>query len=308
MKILSDSITNEQLTRIGYPVIGSPKVDGIRGLVDDKVYSASLKPIGNKFIQKVLSQEMFKGLDGELVVGLPYIEHEEDDVFNRTTGPVRRGSGEPDFTFYVFDDFSNPFSTYEKRWIEQLADDPDMYTMHPRVKILEMVVLNSPQEVIDYEEKCVNAGYEGAMIRRPSSPYKEGRTTFKEEYGFKRKPFEDDEAIILYCFEQEENQNEKVTNELGTSTRSGHKENKVGKNTLGGFCCKSIKYGWEFNVGTIKGGTLSLRQTIWEQWLKDPESIKGKIITYKFQKTGTLEKPRQPIMKGFRDKDDMTDY
>lgn len=304
LKAPGEPITDFQLKDLDYPVYGSPKLDGIRALcTGTQVLSATLKPIGNQYIQSCLNHRWYEGLDGELVVGVPYCENEEDDVFNRTTGAVRRRDGKPDFKFYVFDDFTNPNDSYQKRWIDQVASDPEMGEL-PYIEVLEQRLLNSSEEVLAYEAECVAQGYEGIMIRSPKTKYKEGRCTLKEESIFKRKPIEDDEATIISCYEQLENQNEQVTTELGTSKRSAHKENKVPKGTLGGFRMKSLKYGWEFNCGTIVGGTIEWRKYVWEH----QDEFIGQIAKYKFQKYGSLDAPRQPRMKGLRDKSDMTDF
>jgi DNA ligase-1 len=337
MKALGEPISDKDLRLLPYPVIGSPKIDGIRAITTgSKVLSATLKPIGNRYIQKCLSHSIYEGLDGELAVGKPYIDlndDPDDDVFHRTSGPVRRADGEPDFKFYVFDDWTEPKRDYIYRWISQY--DYLVKSEMPHVVILEYKVLNNPQEVLDYEEWCVNMGYEGCMLRIPSSPYKEGRTTFKEMFAFKRKPIEDDEAEIVGFFEQMENNNEQVTDVMGLSRRSAHKENKTGKDTLGGFVLKSTKFEDTFRCGTIIGGTKEWRKTVWDlmanygcafesrivngkveyiitDWKAFPKElfayIESTTVKYKFQRIGSIDKPRQPRMKGFRDKSDMTKF
>jgi DNA ligase-1 len=295
-------ITDEQLEQIQYPVCGSPKYDGIRALcTGESVLSSSLKPLGNQYIQECLSYTDYAGLDGELIVSSPTAKDEfgMSTVFNTTTGAVRRADGKPNFLFYIFDDFSHPGISYEDRWLK-CKDSIDM----PYVVIAEQRILTCPQDVIDFDIEMCELGYEGAMIRRPGAPYKEGRATFKEEIGFKRKPVLDDEAIIIGFEEANENCNEKTTNELGTSKRSSHKENLVPKGTLGAFILKSDKWKEPFNCGTGLGLTEKIRQEIWDnqdKWL-------GKLVTYKYQGYGSLDKPRQPIFKGERLVIDQTTY
>lgn len=318
MKAPGESITDKQLETIEYPVAGSPKIDGIRALKGPGVLlSSTLKPIGNKYIQKCLASDEYNGLDGELAVGSPFrdMEDDDDDVFHRTSGPVRRGSGEPNFKLYCFDDFTEKLKSYQYRWLDQIAEYPEISEI-PHLVIVEQKILTCPQDVIDYEAWCMNAGYEGAMIRRLTAPYKEGRATFREEFIFKRKPIEDDEAEIIGFVEQMENKNEKIITELGTSRRSGHKENKVGKNTLGKFICKSKKWKDPFNCGTIRGfhadfckhekvtTTTEFRKYVWEH----QDEFLNMIIKYDYQNIGSIDKPRQPRMKGFRDLSDITDY
>lgn len=306
MKAPTNPITDAQLYQIEYPVVGSPKIDGIRAVCDgEQVLSNTFKKIGNRYIQKCLSKPEYAGLDGELAVGLPYIdpEDDEDDVFHRTSGPVRRGDGEPDFKLYVFDDVSDPLQTYQYRWIDQIEyEESDLHTL-PFVVVIEQVLLYTPEEVIAYEEKCCNLGYEGAMIRRLSAPYKSGRSTLREEFIFKRKPIEIDDAVIVGCYEQLENLNEKTETEFGTSKRSSHKANKFPKGTLGGFELESAMWKVTFRCGTIIGSTLASRKEMWD----NRDKMIGQVVSYKFQRIGSIDKPRQPRIKGFRNIEDMSD-
>ena len=164
--------------------------------------------------------------------------------------------------------------------------------------------LYSPEDVINYEAWCVDQGFEGAMIRSMTGKYKEGRCTLKEMNIFKRKPVLDDEAEIIGFEEQMENQNEAFENELGLQTRSTHAENKVGKNTLGAFIVKSKLWKEPFRIGTGIGLTDDLRKEIWSM----QDEYKGMIFTYKYQAHGSIDAPRQPIFKGWRDLSDLTEY
>lgn len=215
----------------------------------------------------------------------------------------RRASGEPDFTFYVFDDFTDPNRSYWDRWIKRIRTG--LSFAFPRVQILEQRICNTFAEAMAYEEELIAQGYEGMMARSLTAPYKMGRTTINEGYIFKRKPLESDEAVVVGLFEQLENQNEKVTNELGNSTRSSHKENKVGKGILGGVTLRSSRWKETFNCGTIIGGTYEWRQKMWD----NPDRIMGQTMTYIYQAYGSIDKPRQPRAKAeFRSKNDMTTY
>jgi DNA ligase-1 len=309
MKAPSNGATLDELKAMPYPIACSAKLDGIRGVITPAgVLSNSLKPLGNQFMQKELSDPRFIGLDGELIVGLPHVEINvpDDDVFNRTSGAIRRSTGEPDFTFFVFDDFTNTSLSYRARWLEHKKV---CQLNHPRIQVLEQRICKTWQEAITYEEELLAQGYEGMMARSLSAPYKEGRATVKQGYILKRKPLEQDEAVIINCFEQMKNNNEKATNELGNSFRTSHKENKEGKDTLGGFVLDSPRWEGTFNCGTIIGGTKEWRKQVWEQFKKNPSSILGKTVTYVYQDVGSIDKPRQPRAKAeFRGPEDMTTW
>ena len=308
MKFPSESISDSHLEQIDYPVVVSPKLDGYRCLcTDNGAFSSSLKPITNQYIQKCLTGSDYEGLDGEIIVGSPFALNEDDDVFNRTTGPVRKATGEPDFKLHVFDDWRFPLQNYDKRWLQQIRDYPDIQDI-PFIVVIEQRLCKNSKEVIEAFNEFETAGYEGAIIRRLTAPYKEGRCTYREEFGFKKASWAYSEAFITGFFEQSENQNEKTTNELGLSKRSSHKENKTGKDTLGGFILEDKLWKESFRCGTIKGATIEWRKAIWEQLKKEPNCLANKPFKYKYKAVGCLEAPRQPIGIGFRDPDDMTKY
>lgn len=296
-KAPSESITDEQLQVVlnthGY-VLGSPKLDGYRCTTQDGAFTSSMKKITNLFIQKILSDPIYNGLDGELIVGKPNLP----ETFNNTTGPVRKASGEPDFKFYVFDCHDRPEHFYFAR-LEQLK-----IIELPFVHVVKQTILNTVEAVRAYELKCVNGGYEGAMIRVATKLYKEGRCTLKEQNIFKRKPTEDDECVIIGFAEQMLNTNKPKKNEMGNMVRSSHKSGKVGKGTLGSFIVESPKWNKQFAIGTGKGLTNKKRKEIWE----NRDYYLGDTITYKFQLYGSIDAPRQPIFKGFRDTKDITEY
>lgn len=65
------SATLEDPLRLTWPVLGSPKLDGLRCIIKDGMaLSRNLKPFRNKFVQEQLST-LPNGLDGELIVGSP---------------------------------------------------------------------------------------------------------------------------------------------------------------------------------------------------------------------------------------------
>lgn len=308
MKAPGEGVTLDDLKAMQYPIACSAKLDGIRAIITPSgVLSNTLKPLGNLYMQSCLNDPALIGLDGELIVGLPYADPNDpdDDVFNRTTGAIRRSSGEPDFKFYVFDRFINKEDNYDSRWVSQAFPE----ITNPHVLFLTQRICYSIEEALEYERELIITGYEGMMARTLTAPYKEGRVTMNEGYILKRKPLEQDEATIIGAYEQMQNLNEKVTNELGRGQRSSHKENKVGKDTLGGFTMSSPKWKEPFNCGTIIGGTDEWRKQIWEQYKADPQSVLGQLGTYVYQGYGSIDKPRQPRMKAeFRSPDDMTSY
>jgi DNA ligase-1 len=291
LKAPNATLEDFQLNQLTYPVIGSPKIDGFRCLIDEIPKTSSMKPQPNQFILSELSKPQFNGLDGELVVGSP----NNPNTFNRSTGPLRRKYGKPDFTFWVFDNFLDLRKSYIKRWIWSFYDDNSLF-LKSRIKILTQIFLFSSSAIINFTDQCVASGYEGAMIRSPKGLYKQGRATFKEMNIFKRKPLTDTEAVILGFIEQQTNENEAFLDEMGLTKRKTHASGKVGAETLGSFILYSPYWKKPFKCG---GGKLThkKRQEIWN----NQAYYLGKTVIFKYQQYGSISAPRQPIFKRFFD-------
>ena len=92
------------LSKIKYPVLASPKLDGIRCLiVKCAAVSRKFKPIPNHYTRSLFSRASLDGFDGELIVGNPGAP----DCYNVTDSGVMTREGEPDVRYYVFDDFTD---------------------------------------------------------------------------------------------------------------------------------------------------------------------------------------------------------
>lgn len=280
------------LDKLQYPVYVSPKLDGIRAVVlDGVVYSRSMKPIRNAHVQKLLGREELNGLDGELIVGDPWAE----DVYLKTNSAVMSVKGEPDVHFFVFDKVDR-----EEDWIDwYLREAYHRNIEHDGVKLVNQYCIRSQTNLKEHEKAFVDSGYEGGIIRKPRSPYKQGRSTVNQGYLLKLKSFLDSEAVIESYEELMHNDNVAQTNELGYTQRSTHTENKHGGGVLGNLRVRDVKTGIQFKIGT--GFDADTRAKLWE----DRELLPGKVVKYKYFPVGIKEKPRHPVFLGFRDPDDM---
>lgn len=276
---------------IHLPALLSPKLDGIRCLIIDGVaVGRSLKPLPNKYVQKIFGRPELNGLDGELIVGQPTAK----EVFQTTSSGVMSIEGEPEVMFHVFDDFLET-GGFQRR----------LHTAHRRIKKAKCCYPVDHHEILkaddlnQWEQDYLELGYEGVMLRHPNGPYKHGRSTAKEGWLLKVKRFEDSEARIIGFSELMHNANEAKRNELGHLERSSHKANKVGKQMLGALTVQDLKTKVEFDIGT--GFTEDQRRLLWATG----DNLLGKVVKYKSQPTGVKEKPRFPVFLGFRDKVDM---
>jgi len=219
---------------------------------------------------------------------------------------VGRESGQPDFTYAVFDyvsaDVHAPYRTRMKELeelavsdaIENVAGNIERFS---RVDKVLPVEIRSLAELQSYEENCLSEGYEGVMIRTPNSPYKCGRSTENEGYLLKIKRFEDAEAVVLDSYEGMTNQNEAKKDAFGRTERSMSKDGMIGRGELGGFNVRCLSSNVEFRLGYnhVLGGID--RVTLW----KHRESLVGKLVKFKHQPSGAKEAPRFPKFIGFRE-------
>lgn len=277
-KAPSESITNDQLTYLHYPVVGSAKVDGWRCIVDEIPRTSSLKPWPNLFVREVLSNPIYNHLDGEILVGAPNDPH----AFENTDGPVKRHDGQPNFRIFVFDNWYLGDQTYKERWLDRPIPEGD------RIVVLEQRLLSSPEEVIAYEQEMLDAGYEGSMIRSLEGRYKSGRCSFHEGNIFKRKPFVECEAVIVGFTEGKTNMNESKLNEAGQMRRGFSQANMIPSGTLGSFVLQCDLWVKTFTAGLGEGFTKDFGQAVWN----DRENYLGKIATVKYQKYGSRDAPR----------------
>lgn len=277
-------------SKLIYPKYLSPKLDGIRCLILNRVaYSRSMKPIRNKFIQNWVAKNAIAldCRDGELIVGSPTAE----DVFRVTTSGVMSTEGEPDFKFYVFDKIDSDM-VFTSRYI--LADKKDI----DRVVYVDQTLVSNEQELLDMEHNYLLQGYEGVMLKSPNGLYKYGRATEKEGTLLKVKRFVDSEFEIVGFEEKMHNENEATKDELGHTTRSTSKEGLVPADTLGALIVKTAD-DQTFGVGS--GFDDATRKLIWE----NREQYIGKLAKVKYFPIGVKDLPRFPVFLGIRSKEDL---
>ena len=280
-----------------YPVLASPKIDGIRIVIKDgKPLTRKLKPVPNRLITKQLSDHRLSGLDGEIVVGDPTNRNGFNDtqsgVMSQDGPPLRHGQVE----LWVFDDFTDPCLPYAVR-LESASARVDRLRKtgyFDWLKVVPTVRLTGPLQLVEYEGDCVEVGYEGAMIRNPGGRYKFGRSTEREGILIKLKRFVDAEAKIIGFEELLHNANEQKRDELGRAKRSSHKANMVPMGTLGALVARSPKWELSFNIGT--GYTQAQRDELWANRKK----LKGKTVNFVYQAHGSKDRPRMPSFRGIR--------
>jgi DNA ligase-1 len=281
----------EDIARLTYPVLATPKLDGIRCLIiNGKAVSRAFKPIPNDYIRNTIETCINSlQLDGEIMI--------PDRTFNELSGDVRRKDGRPtNFYYAVFDYVGDALSKPYNERMEELAS---LQNLPPFVKKILPVFINNEIELATYEVDQIALGYEGVMVRSPNSPYKCGRSSENEGYLLKIKQFEDTEAVIVSYEEQMHNDNAATRDAFGRTERSTHQENMRPAGVLGKLICNSPKWPHDFGIGT--GFDAKTRAELWAK----RDKLRNKIVKFKHQPSGADERPRFPVFLGFRDEWDM---
>ena len=301
------------LRELKFPLLASIKKDGVRGvirggkLVSRSHMSQELPLIKNKQIQemanvmKAITNGTNTVIDCELYVhGLPLNEiimfTNSEDIKNRThlnkikskvgelTKPVHYYTSIPkEFTFEVFDYVIDPNMFYEER-MEYLRHS--VIGSMDRVNLLLPVRINNLEELVALYEKSLADGFEGLVLRTPESPYKFGRSTFREGYFLKMKPIEEYEAIVVEINERLFNYNESTESFGGYSIKSKTVDNREGS---GIAATATVMWnGHTFKVSL--NGTEVERVKMWEE----RDKYVGKKLLFKGMSYGMKDVPRMP--------------
>jgi len=288
----------EDLESLRFPLIASPKLDGLRAIIKDGiVLSRTLKPIRNRHVQRLLGKPEFNGLDGELIVGSPT----DPNCMQHTTSGVMSFDGEPDVKYYIFDDWRGPKEAFVQRR-NRLLNEVDWKNSILVNHHHEYVMTVTGLEVL--EESILSGGYEGLILRDPLGPYKFGRSTLREGFMLKLKRFAQDEAVVIGTEELMHNLNEAEMDERGYTKRSTAAANKIGSGKLGALVCRLLLDGQPTEIIFKIGTGLSDNDRI--QLWRVREQLPGRISTFKhFKQTGVLNAPRHPVFHSFRAREDL---
>lgn len=288
--------TIEDTSKITYPVFVSAKLDGIRTVIKDGVlYSRSMKEIRSTTVQELFGKTELNGLDAEILYG----DWNATNVFNLTTQTVMATNLKDNFSkdelrLAVFD-HTEMYAPYEDRLakIQDIVGNTGM----SNVIVLDQIIVHNEDELLEFETRMLEEGYEGIMVRSIDGAYKQGRSTQREGTIGKLKRFSDGEAEVLGFEERMHNTNEAYTNELGRTQRSSAQNGMVGTGTLGALVC--TYQGIQFTMGS--GFDDAGRDEVWN----NREKYIGKLAKFKYFAIGMKDSYRFPIFQGWRDEDDL---
>jgi len=258
------------LETLKYPVLVTPKIDGIRCLKtgNDAVTRKNVR-IPNNEIRETLRAALPDGMDGELQCG----------DFENTSSVVLSPTNTGNWKYYIFDYVKSSFIRHYENRVEDLAKwyeslDP---SLKDRIQILTPQIINNQEDLLEYYEMALSDGYEGLILRSPTGRYKQGRSTVREGFLLKLKPREDMEAKVI-----------------------GAKSLKNGEYGLGAFIVE-LPDGQTMSLGM--GFTNKQRELFWSKF----SLYKGQRVTFKYSGLTNRGIPKQATFKSFRSQMDIVE-
>ena len=297
------------ISKVKYPCLVLPKIDGVRALVIDGVLvGRSLKKHKNKAISRVLSNHTLEGVDMEVISGSNPVA---DNICANTTSLMNTVNGSDNFTAYIFDlvnkdtihlPYSERLDMVENA-IKEFGDD--------RVKLCPSKIVYTEEELLKYEKELLTLGYEGVIVRDINGMHKNGRCTVREGNYLRIKRFIELNALVVGIEEQHTNNNESKINELGYTERSSHKENKTPNGMVGSLNCILLEDLYDFSGDLrIKEGSsikvsFSTTNKDRKYYYENQDELIGRVIKFKSFPVNVLDKPRFPTFERFVDGQDL---
>lgn len=292
--------SDADLSKIQFPIIGMPKIDGVRAMnINGTLTGRSLDPFEGFGITEYFSKPEFQHLDGEMILGSDPASTER--LCSLTTGAMGKFKGVTemaDLHFFTFDYLKDPTAPYWERLV--LLEAAVLTLNHPRIHMVPHTKLHNKEELDAFISKCFEEGYEGAILRNPNAPIKEGRPSKKLQEYMRVKPWMDSEMLVTGITEGEENQNEAKVNSLGRTERSSAQAGKVPNGMVGSLqgtliadVCDPFTGKLLFPAGleiTISKGHMTQEEA--KHYFNNPHDIIGHIAKFQHMTHGIKDLPR----------------
>lgn len=300
--------------KVRFPVIAQPKIDGVRSLnLDGTCRGRSLKTHGNRHVTQQFSRVELIGVDGEMAA-----EHEtHPDLCRITSSALSTHEGSPYILWHLFDyvaphtvalPYRERLAQLDLRFHTMSLTEPDIWK---HLQLISWQLCYTLEELLAADDRWLEQGYEGTIIRDPNGKHKNGRSTVREGGLLRIKRFIEAEIVVTSIEEGERNANEAQVNELGHTFRSTHKANMVPNGMVGamlGVLTKDVK-DTSGKLLFAKGETLRVgagKMTHDERlhYFNNPHLLIGQTVKFKLFPKGMKDKPRFPTFQAIRGKAD----
>lgn len=280
--------------RLQYPLMGSPKIDGIRAMPQQGVV-LSRKLIAFRSLQAQMEYGDAVDLDGEMGEG----NITDYDLCNRTYSHLMAYDKPGDLSFHVFDCYAPQFLDlpFIERY-DEACRRVEAYKGPGNVQLVPQILIKNLEGLLEFEAQALAMGFEGIMLRDPFAPYLQKRCTAREGVIFKLKRFQDDEGILVDFEAGTDNNNEQVRDNLGNAKRSKARAGLVASNQVG-----TLLVNFKGEIIRVAPGRMKHDER--EFMLLAPEQYIGRYVKFRHFPHGAINVPRFPRFIAWRDPMDM---
>ena len=274
--------------RITFPCLGQPKLNGFRcsaslftekiGMFDEsKIKFQSKEGLKYDILEHIAKD--FELLDFDIQTSKLVFDGEmyiHGEILSEISSAVRKRNPKTELLkYYIFDLAIDGVPQKERlEMLESLFTKPALifdndYTIESgNLVLVKHEIINNHEEATHYFNRCIEAGYEGAIFRSPSTTYKFGQ---RPKTMVKMKKFEDAEFEILAVIPQKVNP------------------------LLAQFVCKNNINDEVFEV--VSEGTVEKKM----EYLQNASQLVGKMATIKFAERTKTGKPFHTTLIDIRD-------
>ena len=282
---------------VTWPKVGMPKVDGVYGRNNaGRFLGRSGKQLKNRSVTSRFSGTAFDGMHGELTLGNnPTLS----TLCIDTSAAVRRILGEPDMHWWIWD--YAPPSLESKGFAHRLeALVTRVITLDiPAILDMPFRLLRNAEEAEAYYRGLRGHGYEGMVLRGVDDKFQgDKRASMANQFFLRRKPWLEEDGIVVGLLEGSSNTNEQETNERGLSFRRTHAAGLVPSGMVGTIIVRRPNGA----LANISPGRMTKDEC--RRQLQTLELI-GQYITYRHMGTGALNTLRQATYQRTRMSEDM---
>lgn len=288
-------------TRLKYPVVIQPKIDGMRMRRRREGNRAIYYSRGN-----VPWPHMNAQFDSELDVFQSFIPYDvqldgEAYLPGRFTelGSVMKNMVNlhpelPNLRYYIYDFNTTELLPYETRW-QLLTTALQKYIAagynNTRFDVLYTNTAKSKDEIFQWHARFTGQGYEGTIIRKLANGAPQGSADFKaalyksgrSNNMLKFKDRHDAEGVVV-----------------GVGEGSG---------TQAGLATLIVRITHPDAKGNMVTSDVNMNPSYSfeerAEWFKNPSLVIGRQVTYQYFEISEYGVPREPVMKAFRDPEDL---
>lgn len=220
--------SNIKLDKIRLPIIGSLKLEGVRGeFTPEGLFTRPMKRFNNKLVEEKFSILLEYCSDQNIIIEGEFYVHGIE--FSDISSICRRAAHlyTELLEFHIFDMYDPllPDMPFARRAsiIECIVQEiklTDVFAIEQKMYYTHKSIENAYASALDLE-------YEGFVLKHPDHAYKKGRSTTKEQTFVRMKQENTYDGVVIAIEERMENLCESKPNELGYMSKVQDKDQKA---------------------------------------------------------------------------------